>query len=105
MNFKRALNFIARYGFLKGIGIYRDIKYHRLSKIRLPGIKEPILLRKDTSDLAIFDQVFLNGDYDVDFKFQPKTIVDAGANIGLFSIIMKNRFPEAKIICIEPDKN
>jgi FkbM family methyltransferase len=29
--------------------------------------------------------------------------VDGGANIGLFTILMKNQYPDAKIICIEPD--
>jgi hypothetical protein len=105
MNVNRAFKFIARYGFRKGIGIYLDIKYNRLPKIRVPGIKETIFLRKDTSDVAIFEQVFLRGDYDLDFKFHPQTVVDAGAHIGLFSILMKNRFPAAKIVCIEPDKN
>ncbi len=105
MNASRAFNFMTRYGIRKGISMYLDIKYNRLSKIRVPGIRETIFLRKDTSDVAIFDQVFLRGDYDMDFKFQPQTIVDAGAHIGLFSIVMKNRFPNAKVICIEPDKN
>ncbi len=94
-----------KYGFRKGVGIYLDTKFNRLSKIRVPGIKDPILLRKDTSDIAIFDQVFLRGDYDINFKFQPQTIVDAGAHIGLFSVLMKNRFPNTRIICIEPDKS
>ena len=55
--------------------------------------------------INLFEQVFLRGDYDIDFKFHPQIIVDAGAHIGLFSILMKNRFPGARIICIEPDKN
>ncbi len=105
MNFKRVFNFISKYGLRKGAGIYLDIKFKRLSKIRVPGIKNSVLLRNDTSDVAIFDQVFLHGDYDIDYNFQPLTVVDAGAHIGLFSILMKNRFPDAKIICIEPDKN
>ncbi|RYG31009.1 MAG: FkbM family methyltransferase, partial [Chitinophagaceae bacterium] len=57
-----------------------------------------------TSDLAIFEQVFLRGDYDISFPFTPRTIVDAGANIGLFSVLMKSRFPESTIIAIEPDQ-
>ncbi len=105
MNFKRVSGFISKYGFRRGVGLYLDIKHGRLSKIRVPGIKHPILLRKDASDVAIFDQVFLRGEYDIDFKFQPQTIIDAGAHIGLFSVLMKNRFPDARIICIEPDKS
>jgi FkbM family methyltransferase len=103
MKFSRVSNFIEKYGILKGIGLYLDIKFGRLSNIKIPGIKAPLYLRKDTTDVAMFDQVFLLDDYKIDFSFEPKVIIDAGANIGLFSILMKNRFSEAKIICIEPD--
>src|SRR6266498_4566514 len=34
---------------------------------------------------------------------KPNVIVGGGANIGLFTILMKNKYPDAKIICIEPD--
>jgi FkbM family methyltransferase len=30
-------------------------------------------------------------------------IIDGGANIGLFTVLMKNLFPNARVICIEPD--
>jgi FkbM family methyltransferase len=30
-------------------------------------------------------------------------MIDGGANIGLFTVLMKNRYPNAKIICVEPD--
>jgi FkbM family methyltransferase len=30
-------------------------------------------------------------------------IIDGGANIGLFAIYIKNQYPNAKILCIEPD--
>ena len=104
MKCSRVSNFIDKYGILKGISLYLDIKFGRLSTIKIPGIKAPLFLRKDTTDVAMFDQVFLLDDYKIDFSFEPKVIIDAGANIGLFSILLKNRFPEAKIICIEPDK-
>ena len=104
MKFSRVSNFIDKYGILKGVGLYLDIKFNRVSKIKIPGIKSPLFLRKDTTDVAMFDQVFLHDEYKIDFSFEPKVIIDAGANIGLFSILMKNKFPEAKVICIEPDK-
>jgi FkbM family methyltransferase len=104
MKFSRVSNFIDKYGILKGIGLYLDIKFGRSSKIKIPGLKAPFFLRKDTTDVAMFDQVFLYDDYKIEFSFEPKIIIDAGANVGLFSILMKNRFPAAKVICIEPDK-
>lgn len=103
MKFSRLSNFIDKYGIRKGIGLYLDIKSGRLSTIKIPGIKAPLLLRKDTSDMAMFDQVFLYDEYQIVFSFEPKVIIDAGANIGLFSILMKNRFPGASLVCIEPD--
>lgn len=103
MKFNRISNFIDKYGFLKGAGLYFDIRLGRLSKIKVPGIKAPFFLREDTTDRAMFDQAFLQDDYKINFSFEPEVIIDAGANIGFFSILMKNRFPGAKIICIEPD--
>jgi FkbM family methyltransferase len=36
-------------------------------------------------------------------KGAPKLIIDAGANIGLSTIFFKSYFPNARVICIEPD--
>jgi FkbM family methyltransferase len=43
--------------------------------------------------------------YAFDVCMHPKTIIDAGANIGLTSIYFAARFPEAKIFAIEPEEN
>lgn len=100
----RIATFIDKYGFFKGIQLYLQFKFNHVSAVKIPGINAAFFLRKNTSDIAVFDQVFLRGDYDISFPFVPEVIVDAGANAGLFTIVMKNRFPHAKIICVEPDK-
>lgn len=105
LTLSRLAALIDKYGLWKGLGIYRQLKYGRVQSMRIPGIQHPFALRKDTSDIAIFEQVFIQGEYDIEFPFIPEVIVDAGAHIGLFSIVMKNRFPAAKIICVEPDKD
>ena len=38
-------------------------------------------------------------------NFEPKTIIDCCANIGLTSIYFANKFPNEQIISIEPEKN
>lgn len=38
-------------------------------------------------------------------KFKPDLVFDIGANIGIFSRYIRNRFPEARIIAMEPDPN
>src|SRR5690554_5333375 len=71
-----------------------------------------IKIRKQpSSDYNVFSQVFINKEYEppvsyfVKNNLQLKTVIDAGANIGLTSVYIKNHFPEAKIACIEPDYN
>lgn len=73
--------------------------------MRLPGIKHPFFLRKHTSDISVFENIFAEKQYKVSFSFKPKIILDIGANIGLTSIYFKNRYPTASIWAIEPDKS
>jgi len=68
-----------------------------------PGIRNPVHLRLRTSDLSTYTQTLLDGNYAFDLPFSPKTIVDAGANIGMASIYFVHKYPEAKIIAIEPE--
>ena len=74
-------------------------------KIVRQDIKFPFYLRDLTSDIATFDQVFIDQEYDFVMKKAPRVIVDAGANIGLSSIYFANKYPESKIIAIEPENS
>jgi FkbM family methyltransferase len=66
-------------------------------------IKNPIYLRNNSTDYNTFSQIFYSEEYNFSFVGAPKVIVDCGANIGLSAVYFKNRFPDAKIIAIEPD--
>lgn len=67
-----------------------------------------LVLRRSSSDFAVFDQVFIEGEYAPllffveKFKIQINNIVDLGANIGLVTIFLKNHFKAAKIFSVEP---
>lgn len=65
----------------------------------------PFFLRIPSSDTKVFQQIFESGDYDFNLTRIPNVIVDAGANIGLASIYLANKFPYSKIIAIEPEEN
>ncbi len=94
---------ISLYGY-RGVLIYFRLRKGRSAVINLPGIKHTIKIRGGTSDLAIFNQIFVNKEYEFDLNFKPEFIIDAGANIGLSAVYFTNRFPEASIVAIEPEK-
>ncbi len=71
--------------------------------LRVQAIPDKIRVRANDSDLVMFEQVFVAGDYDFDLGFQPVTIIDAGANVGYASLYFHQRYPEARILAIEPD--
>jgi FkbM family methyltransferase len=68
-----------------------------------PAIRNPVQLRVGTSDSLAYAEVLLQGQYSFDLPFSPRTIVDAGANIGMASIYLTHKYPEAKIIAIEAE--
>jgi FkbM family methyltransferase len=72
-----------------------------------------VSLRKFSRDLCVFEQVFLQQDYlplvaklrSAEQQENGRFIVDAGANIGCATLFIKAYFPDAQIICIEPEKS
>jgi FkbM family methyltransferase len=74
------------------------------------GIDLSIFLRRNSSDPAVFRQIFMQGEYNFVIKFIQsfksipiRTIVDAGANIGLTSVQFSVYFPQARIVAVEAD--
>lgn len=44
----------------------------------------------------------ISGEYNIDLPSAPKTVLDIGANVGLFSLWASRKWPEAKILAFEP---
>lgn len=68
-------------------------------------ITHPVFLRLRTTDVSLFEEIILNSEYFIELSRPPRTIVDAGANIGLTSVFFANTFPQARIIAIEPERS
>lgn len=83
--------------------------------VAVPGVLYPVYLRARTTDVSLCREIFLNNAYDSDFFDSPRgspqaappaiprVIIDAGANVGLSAVFYAHRFPDAKIIAIEPE--
>ena len=106
------------------------LSFEHFIKYKLPGRGSPaptfappddrVYLRPGTSDLSIFREIFVDGQYDfAEFTVSHRTkqrydkllaqgrtplIVDAGANIGLASIFLARQFPDADFELIEADE-
>jgi FkbM family methyltransferase len=74
----------------------------RLAPARVPGFPGRLMLRRGTTDVDVFADIYVWQEYGYEFGGQPKVIVDAGAYTGLSSAYFAHRFPEATIIAIEP---
>lgn len=71
-------------------------------RLRLKGHEVCLLMRQgNLADYAIGGEM-LWGAYESP-SVKPATIVDGGANIGMFAIVAHARFPGTPIICYEPD--
>jgi FkbM family methyltransferase len=64
-----------------------------------------IWLRRNTSDLAVALKILEGYEYDLNLDFEPRVVIDAGANIGVSSLFFAKRFPKARIHAIEPEES
>lgn len=76
----------------------------KMYSLSLPGVKHVVWLRPGTTDLFVLQQIFLEEQYGcIPPNDQIRLIVDCGANVGFSSVYFLNRFPNARVIAVEPD--
>ena len=57
----------------------------------------------DITHLWVADEVLLEQVYQLEtVPFVPDTVLDLGANIGLFTLLAARRWPQANFVCVEP---
>jgi len=96
------LKYIHRFSFFQGIRNFFLLSILKSENIRMSGYSK-IVLRKNTSDFDVFNQVFVDLEYNLSEKIIPRIIIDGGANIGLTSLFFQKKYPQALILSIEPD--
>ena len=78
----------------------------RIHLIVDPRTNYEVALRLRTTDILAFNQIFVANDYDsVNLPASADTIVDLGANVGLATVFFGLRYPQARILSVEPDQN
>jgi FkbM family methyltransferase len=99
--------YLKRFGALNGCmlfySLYLKPRTDNVFAVFVPQVRTPIYLRSHTSDIPTFSQIFASNEYDMTPNIQPKLIIDGGANVGYTTVYFANRFPEARIIAVEPE--
>src|SRR5688500_9271809 len=62
--------------------------------VRAPGAPDVLSLRRGTTDFDVFHQIFVRGELDAPVP-APATILDCGAYIGIPTVYLARKFPEA----------
>ena len=78
----------------------------RLAVIKPPHLVHPVAVRMNpSSDEHVFDQLFVRHEYALvsDRLKDQKVILDLGANVGYASAYFASRYPDARILAVEPD--
>jgi len=90
-------------GLADGLAFWWKAKQKSFGEIRASKWNTSFRLRPGTTDYDTYEHVFVLKEYDFPIPFEPKLIVDGGANIGMSALYFARRFPQARIVSIEPD--
>lgn len=102
---KDCLKLCGNVGFINGLALTAKLKAGIVDNLTVNGMPNTFSLRPGSSDIPTFYQIFVGREFEFDLPFEPNSIIDGGANIGLATLFLKSRFPNAKVVCIEPDKD
>ena len=115
MNFARDVRAIGLSAALQGT---RTRSGNGVVQVTIPGVG-PVSVRQGDSDYVNLRQIFVNCDYEIANDAAKRVIerryrailgegrtpliIDAGANIGLAALWYSRLYPDAAIVCVEPD--
>jgi len=104
--FVKICKYIGTFGLIKGADIVLKLFLNKnLITIAIPELKYPIKLRVQTTDTYIFEQIFINQEYNFPISIEPKIIIDGGAYVGYSTVFFANKFPNATKIAVEPESS
>jgi FkbM family methyltransferase len=101
---------------IENLGLWQSL-FYKLQELRIRFLhprtpivlfskqaKFPIRIRPNTSDHAVFFQVFVHQQYRcLANNSAVDLIIDCGANIGLTAVYLLSQFPSARVVAVEPD--
>ena len=80
----------------------------RVTRVRFKALDKPFYVRLGSSDLQLHQTITYRGEYAPLIERalgEVKQVVDLGANAGFTIRLWRDRFPQARIIAVEPDES
>jgi FkbM family methyltransferase len=90
-------------GGTAGVKMAWVLLLNKNASIKFDGLKHPVLVRGGTSDADVALATFIRKEYITPRKDFFEIILDLGANVGYSAVYFASHYPNAKIICLEPD--
>ena len=91
------------------IGFYEALRFElawslrpNTVNVKVPSFPSRFALRRFSSDISVFSQVFIGAELAIYTPPSPRLIIDGGANIGLVSAYYAVKYPDAEVIAVEP---
>lgn len=107
MDFRYKANRIRRWSSL--VGFFEALRFEvvwscrpRRVHVRVPGYPNPLVIRGGSSDISVFEEVFMEGEFDICLPRETKLIIDGGANVGYSTAFFAHRYPKATVVAVEP---
>lgn len=93
---------------LKGVALTakaRIQKRHLEVAVCIRGVDAPMYIRLRTTDVSLLAEILECPEYNLTVDPAPDVILDVGANSGLTSVFFAIKYPNARIIAIEPESS
>lgn len=83
----------------------QKILCYKIYRIHIKGLSNSIAFRVGTDDLTVLRQLFGDNELNISLENEPRTILDAGGNVGYAALYFHRRYPWAQIYSIEPESS
>src|SRR5690242_15465389 len=86
---------------MRGMGNKNPSKQEDLNYLKIKNYK--VFYNNPQVAKEIYEEIFVEKIYDFEASRPDPFIIDAGSHIGLSVFYFKLKYPQAKILCFEPD--
>src|ERR1700686_5524889 len=84
---------------------YLGFKLPGHTRLKIKNFEYSVLMRNGTSDRQVLSQIFVYDEFSPITLSNPRNIMDLGANAGYSTAYFLSRYPNAKVLAVEPDQS